>query len=400
MPGGFGFLEVAEGAGEFHAHLLQPFNGVGTLVEVSLHQILVRPVVGVFHVHLNGLVHAQVVEGGLLDLGVDAQRAHAHVGSAAGGAGFLQDHSLHTLLARGDGSGQTGGAAGHDDDIGFDGFHDIHLNMFGLVDGSRRGFHRSGLGLGGAGKHPLAFHGGQRSGLAFHLCGGSCALHGNRGGGQLGQAAAGALDGLLFADGQAFAAPAAVEAVDHGHQSLAALDALLGTGGQALAAAIAQLRVHIELGQRQAGIGGTFLAAHVSLGFGGKGIHCAEGRQCSLLAQCAVAGYGHRPADLLRQVQITGLCATQRNALENFIQLIQALPAEGALAAALAAQGEHLLFGQVHRAVPVGHGAQHAAAAGKAGQRHALQLLGGIEPVIGEQALAGGNNLSQQGISR
>ena len=93
MPGGLGFLEVAEGAGKFHAHLLQPFDGIGALVKIGLHQVLVHPVVSVLHVHLQRLFHADVIEGSPLDLGVDTQRAHAHVGSAAGGAADRCDYA-------------------------------------------------------------------------------------------------------------------------------------------------------------------------------------------------------------------------------------------------------------------------------------------------------------------
>ena len=59
----------------------------------------------------------------LLDLGADAEGAHAHIGGAAGGAGLFEDDGLEAALTRGDRGGQTGRTAGDDDDIGVELFH-------------------------------------------------------------------------------------------------------------------------------------------------------------------------------------------------------------------------------------------------------------------------------------
>ena len=123
VPGGGGLGEVLEGAGELHAHVLQPVDGVGGLGEVGLDQIAVHPVVGVLHVDVIGLFQRQVLELPLLDLGADAQRAHAHIGGAAGGVGLLKHNGLQVVFTGSDGGGQAGGAGGDNNDVGLHGFH-------------------------------------------------------------------------------------------------------------------------------------------------------------------------------------------------------------------------------------------------------------------------------------
>ena len=123
MPGSLRFPEIAERTCKLDAHLLQPFDGLGALAEVGGNQVAVHIEVGIVHVQVQCLGDRNIVELILLDLGADSEGAHAHVGGAAGGARFFEDHGLEAALSRGDGRGQTGRTAGNDDDIGVDLFH-------------------------------------------------------------------------------------------------------------------------------------------------------------------------------------------------------------------------------------------------------------------------------------
>ena len=209
-----------------------------------------------------------------------------------------------------------------------------------------------GLGLAESGIYPLAF-GGTADGLALLalLDSGSSPIHRDGGGGQLGQPARRALDSAAGAHLQALAAAGAVEAVDDGHQTLAALDAARGAGFHTGAAALAEFGVHIELGQGQADAGGAFPAADMGLNLAFKGIQGGENRQSGLLAQGAVAGKGHGAADLFGQFQIGGLGPAGGHCFQQAIQLVPALPAEGAFAAAFLPQHGQLVLGLLHRAM-------------------------------------------------
>ena len=123
MPSGLGFPEVPERSGELHAQFLQPRDGVRALAEISLHQIRVHVVVGVVHVQVESVVHADVVELFLLNGGVNAKRPHAHVGRAARGTSLFQKNGTEAHFPHRDSRRKSGGTSRHDDNIRFQFFH-------------------------------------------------------------------------------------------------------------------------------------------------------------------------------------------------------------------------------------------------------------------------------------
>ena len=329
-------------------------------MEVGLHQILVHMVVGVLHVHVEGVLHAQVVELGPLDAGVDAHGAHAHIGSAAGGAGLFQQDGFQPPLAQGDGGGQTGGAAGYDDNIGGQGFHNLHLLLLdgcfgglGLGDRLRHGNGRriDPLASGGTGDGPVP------AGLLCRLG----PLDADGMGGQLGRTAGALLYRPVGAEVQTLAAAGTIKAVDDRHIALAGVDAVGGTDLSTGALSPAEGGVYVELGKSQAHPGGTGLGFDVGVHLVPKSIQQREHRQARQLAQSAVAAGGHSLADLPGQLQALGLGPAALHLVQDAGELIQPLPAEGTLAAALIPQTGNLLIRLMDGTVPAGQPVEHAA---------------------------------------
>ena len=171
-------------------------------------------------------------------------------------------------------------------------------------------------------------------------------------------------------------------------------------GIHAGAAAHAALGVYIELSQSQAGTRRAFLAPDMGHHFRLKAFQRGEDRQGCFFAQGAVAGNGHGLADFFGQIHIGGLGPAVGCVLHQGAQLIQALPAEGALAAALLAQGQQLGLRFMDRAAGFVQAMDHAAAAGHVCHRQPCQLGGRIQAVTCQNPLALPHQLGHQTGSR
>ena len=95
---------------------------------------------GVLHEEVEGIIQGEVVGHVLLlELGLNGQEGHAHVGGTANGAALLKGDNgttaggVQRFLGL-SGSGQTGHATGNDDDICFHLSHNFFLLNFSDVD--------------------------------------------------------------------------------------------------------------------------------------------------------------------------------------------------------------------------------------------------------------------------
>ena len=138
--GSLGVLEVLEYAQELNALVLHPLYGFAGHIEPTANQLCIGTPVGILHEEVEGLVLGVVVGHGLLlELGLNSEERHAHVGCAADGAGLLENNngaaagSVQGLLCLGC-SAEAGHAAANEYNIGFNMFHlYILLKVFSSV---------------------------------------------------------------------------------------------------------------------------------------------------------------------------------------------------------------------------------------------------------------------------
>ena len=139
MLGGLGVFEVLKHAQELNALILHPLHGVAGHVEPAADQLGVGTPVGILHEEVKSVVLGVVVGHGLLlELGLNSKEGHAHVGSAADGAGLLKNNNgaaaggVQGLLGLGC-SAEAGHAAANEYNIGFNMFHRVILLSFSDV---------------------------------------------------------------------------------------------------------------------------------------------------------------------------------------------------------------------------------------------------------------------------
>ena len=128
--GSLGSRERALYADKFHAHVHEPVNGLTGFKVIVADHAGIYAVVSEIHVLTECFAGGQRDHMLSLNSGTDAQRTHAHVGSSAGGIGFLEAENGRAVFRCGNAGCQTGKTGSDYNDISLHLLHKcLHLHF-------------------------------------------------------------------------------------------------------------------------------------------------------------------------------------------------------------------------------------------------------------------------------